>query len=218
MKRLAIFGCGGFGREVFAAARHARDTDALAYNDYDLVFVADDPHPPVFDTEVITPDRLTEDDRLVIAVGDPAARRAIAERLSHVTAGRMISATTLIGPGCEFGEGAIFSDYTMVTASAKIGRHFECNIYSYVAHDCVIGDFVTFAPKVCCNGNVTIGDGAYIGTGAMIRQGLTIGAHATVGMGAVVTKDVAAGVTVVGNPAREMVKDPLAMAKGEANL
>jgi hypothetical protein len=35
----------------------------------------------------------------------------------------------------------------MVTASAKIGAHFQCNIYSYVAHDCVIGDFVTFAPR-----------------------------------------------------------------------
>lgn len=70
----------------------------------------------------------------------------------------------------------------------------------------MIGDFVTFAPKVCCNGNVKVGDGAYIGTGATIRQAVTIGAGAIVGMGAVVLKDVPAHQTVLGNPAKPLVK------------
>ena len=34
-----------------------------------------------------------------------------------------------------------------------------------------IGDYVTFAPGVRCNGNVHIGDHAYVGAGAIIRQG-----------------------------------------------
>ncbi len=72
---------------------------------------------------------------------------------------------------------------------------------------CVIGDYVTFAPGVMCNGNVHVQDHAYIGTGAVIKQGLpgaplVIGRGAVVGMGAVVTKSVPPGVTVVGNPAR----------------
>ena len=65
---------------------------------------------------------------------------------------------------------------------------------------------MTFAPGVQCNGNVHIGDGAYIGAGAMIRQGrsgspLRIGKGAVVGMGAVILRDVPDAVTVVGNPA-----------------
>ena len=47
----------------------------------------------------------------------------------------------------------------------------------------------------------------YIGSGAIIRQGLTIGAGAVVGMGAVVTKGVPPGVTVIGNPAKPLIKD-----------
>lgn len=109
------------------------------------------------------------------------------------------------------GSGAILCPYTIVTSNAKIGRFFHCNIYSYIAHDCVIGDFVTFAPDVHCNGNVIIEDHVYIGTGAMIKQGssdkpLIIGKGATVGMGAVVTKSIAPNITVVGNPAVELIK------------
>ena len=80
-----------------------------------------------------------------------------------------------------------------------------------MAHDCEFGDFVTFAPGVMCNGNVRIEDHVYIGTGAVLKQGrpgepLVIGRGAVVGMGAVVTRSVAAGTTVVGNPARPLLK------------
>ena len=97
----------------------------------------------------------------------------------------------------------------MVTSNVSIGRFFQANIYSYVAHDCVIGDFVTFAPGVRCNGRVDIHDYAYIGTNAIIRDGTPdkrrrIGVGAVIGMGAVVTKDVPDGATVFGNPAREL--------------
>jgi sugar O-acyltransferase (sialic acid O-acetyltransferase NeuD family) len=201
VSRFAIFGTGGFGREL---ARPAREM--LKERSCDLVFVVDEPEGPVLGIPVISPGELANEDVVVIAVGSSARRKTIASRL-HVRAGQLLAPTALIGPEVEIGEGAVFCDYTIVTASARIGLHFQCNIYSYVAHDCVIGDFVTFAPQVCCNGNVHIGDGAYIGTGAVLRQGtperpLVIGEGAVVGMGAVVTKDVPQAATVVGNPAR----------------
>lgn len=193
--RLAIFGPGGFGKEIIRLAEKA---DGFTTKP---VFVSDDPGEAVLGYEVIGPDALQADDRLVIALGSSEARRSIAERLKH-PAGTLIARTAIIGPGAEIGEGAVFCDHTMVTAAARIGRQFQCNIYSYVAHDCVIGDFVTFAPRVSCNGHVTIGDGAYIGTGALLKPGVTVGENAVVGMGAVVTRDVPPRVTVKGNPAR----------------
>ncbi len=202
--RIAIFGLGGFGREILNLARAAaREISGT------VVFVADSPGGDAAGVEVIGCDQLGPDDRLAIALGDSAARRAVAERLHEVVPATLIAATAVIGPEVEIGEGAVICDHCTVTASARIGRHFQCNIYSYVAHDCRIGDFVTFAPRVSCNGNVWIGDGAYVGTGAVIKQGtagkpIVIGAGATIGMGAVVTKSVPPGVTVIGNPARPL--------------
>lgn len=109
----------------------------------------------------------------------------------------------------EIGPGALISPFVTMTSNIRIGRQFHANLYSYVEHDCVVGDYVTFAPGAQVNGNIHIGDHAYLGSGCVIKQGrpgapLTIGAGAVIGMGAVVTRSVPPGVTVVGNPARPL--------------
>lgn len=109
-------------------------------------------------------------------------------------------------------KGSILCPFVTLTSDIKIGKSFHANIYSYVAHDCIIGDYVTFAPAVKCNGNVHIEDHVYIGTGAIIHQGkpnkpIKIGRGAIIAAGAVVTKNVPAGMTVFGNPAIEFTKE-----------
>ncbi len=114
----------------------------------------------------------------------------------------------------KIGEGAILCPFVTLTSNIIIGKSFQANIYSYVAHDCVIGDYVTFAPGVKCNGNIVIEDHAYIGTGVIIHQGkpnkpLKIGKGAVIAAGAVVTKSVPEGMTFFGNPAIELTKENL---------
>lgn len=144
-----------------------------------------------------------------IAIGDSKLRERIATECLAKGAKPLTitSRHAIIYDDNEIAEGAILCAHTTITSNTRIGRFFHLNIYSYVAHDCVIGDYVTFAPNVHCNGNVHIHDHAYIGTGAILKQGtaskpLVIGEGAIVGMGAVVTKDVAPYTTVIGNPAR----------------
>jgi sugar O-acyltransferase (sialic acid O-acetyltransferase NeuD family) len=211
MVKVAIYGAGGFGREVAPLARAFAD---------DIVFVSDDPSQVGgmlngiriidFDTLRREPDRL-----ISITVADGPARRAIAERCrAEGLRFSTIKAQTYIGyDEVDIGEGALFCDFTMCTSNVRIGRFFHANIYSYIAHDSVIGDYVTLAPRVCINGNIVIEDDVYVGTGAAFKQGkpgkpLIIGRGAVVGMGAVVTKDVEPGTVVVGNPARPLEKQP----------
>jgi len=125
-----------------------------------------------------------------------------------------IHRSCFISKSSNISEGAILCPFVTITSNAKIGIGFHANIYSYIAHDCVIGDFVTFAPSVKCNGNVEIGDNVYIGTGVIIKQGknnrpLKIGKNVIISAGAVVTKSVPDDTTVFGNPAIELTKENL---------
>ena len=109
----------------------------------------------------------------------------------------------------KIGEGTILSPFVTLTSNIQIGQYFQANLYSYVEHDCVIGDFVNFAPAVKCKGYIIIEDHAYIGAGAVIKQGapenpLVIEVGTVIGMGAVVTKSVAPGDKVAGNPAKKL--------------
>lgn len=150
---------------------------------------------------------------VTIAIANSQVREKLAVRLTQDNIQHLAiqASNTVILDEVEIGEGSLLCPFTCLTSNIKIGKFFHANIYSYIAHDCVIGDYVTFAPGVKCNGNIHIQDHAYIGTGAVIKQGtpdkpVVIGKGAIIGMGAVVTKSVPAGVTVVGNPARILEK------------
>lgn len=77
----------------------------------------------------------------------------------------------------------------------------------HIAHDCQIGNGTLIAAGVILGGKVIIGKNCFIGLNATIRQKIKIGDGALVGMGAVVVNDVPPGVTVVGNPARPLIKN-----------
>ena len=213
-----LFGAGGFGREVMPFVKSSiAKTFLISENNIDTYFIETwHPKEPIVNNyPVISIDEFIEINgekyfNVAIGNGNGKDRAKITNKIkSNAEPLTLISPQTTILDCNIIGSGAIFCPNTMITSNAKIGRFFQCNIYSYVAHDCVIGDFVTFAPGVRCNGRVYIEDYAYIGTNAIIREGtsdkpLRIGKGAVVGMGAVVTRDVPPGATVVGNPARIM--------------
>jgi sugar O-acyltransferase (sialic acid O-acetyltransferase NeuD family) len=218
VKRYAIFGASGCGRGVLPLVRQQLYAE-LAAGLVDLVFVDDQPSAAVVNGQrVLTYAQwLTEPASsryMNVAIANSQVRQKLVQRCTAdgVQFFEARAANVVQLDDVQLGEGAVLCPFVTLTSNIRIGRHFHANLYSYVEHDCVIGDYVTFAPGVKCNGNVHIEDHAYIGSGAVIKQGvpgtpLVIGRGAVVGMGAVVTKSVPPGGMVVGNPARPLNKD-----------
>lgn len=212
-RALVIVGAGGQGREALDTVEALNAVGPAPVWRF-LGFLADDDRTADLlaarGAAVIGPvsrlgdGSLEPDAEVVVAIGDPAVRRRVAEEAA--AAGRR--AATLVHPSAQVGsqavleEGAYVGPAAVLTTNVRVGRHVIVNIAATLSHDVVVGDYATVGPGSHLAGNVRVGDGADLGIGVVARPGSSVGADAVVGAGAVVIGDLPAGVVAYGVPAQ----------------
>lgn len=200
MKKLAIFGAGGLGREV------ARWAAEIGYQE--IVLTVDDEcfTDSQIDGFTVFPfsQIVNEDYVWTIAVADSSLREITVNKLGkNIEFATLIHSSAVVQEDCEIGKGVIVAPRAVVSINTKIGKHSIVNSLSIIGHDSAIGEYATISPGALVLGNCTLGVHVFLGANSTVREKTNISNGTIVGMGAVVVTDLSDGV-YVGNPARKI--------------
>jgi sugar O-acyltransferase (sialic acid O-acetyltransferase NeuD family) len=210
VRPLVVIGSGGFGRETVETVRAIN----AEHPTWDLLgFLDDDPAlhgKQIDDVPVLGPideaRTLFVAAQLVVCTGHPGnyfSKKRIVERLALPESryGTIVHPTAALSTSSRVGRGSVLLAHVVATASVQIGAHVSVMPNTIFTHDDVIEDYATFGAGVRLAGRVTVEAGAYVGSGALIREDRTIGAWSLLGMGSILTKDVPPGEVWIGAPA-----------------
>lgn len=209
MRILSIIGAGGHGAAVADAALQTGQWERIDFYD-DHVAVGSQIHGMTVRGTVRDLAEVgfagAQCSDMFVAIGDNARRLTLARQIleAGATLATVIHPAAVLGSHVALGAGSVIMAGAVLNVAAQIGIGCIVNTRASVDHDCVIGNGVHVGPGVALAGRVRIGDLSWVGIGACVIQERTIGAHVTVGAGSVVIRDVEDGVTVVGNPARNL--------------
>lgn len=207
MKDIAIYGVGGFGREVLMLLKDINKVEPV----WNVIGFFDDYHPVGYEVHGLRilggVNELNDRKKtlaLFVAIGTPSARKSVVNTINNpfIEYPALIHPSVIIGENVEIGKGSVICANSVLTCDIRIGEFVLLNLACTVGHDTVIKDYSAFMPACNISGEVEIAECVYCGTGVKVINQTGIGANAIVGAGAVVTKPIPANCTAVGVPAR----------------
>lgn len=193
-----IYGAGGHGKVVLDAMQVASINC--------LGFIDDKTMASCSGLSVAKLSQIIVDDAVFfhLAVGNCKTRENLANSLSNCRFFSVMHPASVIAKTSAIGLGSFCAAQSVIGPDAQVANHCIVNHGAVIDHDCIVNNFSHIAPLASIGGGVSIGKGVLVGAGAVVLPGLVIGDYAVIGAGSVVTKNVPAGVTLVGNPAKPL--------------
>lgn len=204
MKKICIFGAGGFAKEVFwLAVQSGLTVDA---------FIDVHPGEEYHGVKVQKEEHFNKDKHLaVVAVGNPKLREKIVKQIidrhgTQVFKTLVSTRANLMDPNITVGYGSVVCASCILTCDIRLGMFSQLNLATTIGHDTTTGDFFTTAPGVHISGKVSAGERVYFGTNSSVIEDINICNDVVIGAGACVAKDIIESGVYVGVPAKKLEK------------
>lgn len=210
MKDLAIYGAGGYGREIACLIRKINQKKEI----WRLVGFFDD---GIKKGEIISHfgkvlggisdlNNYESELSIVMAIGNPVTVKKVVSNINN----NYISFPNIIAPDFEMvdpdsffiGKGNIIQAKCLASCDVKIGDFNTFNGSITLSHDNIIGSFNILMPGVRISGDVQMGDCNFFGVGTIVLQQIKIGDHVKIGAGSVLMRKPKDGQLYIGNPAK----------------
>lgn len=211
MKDIAIFGAGGFGREVVCLLNRINETNPQ----WNFIGFFDDVKEIGYENEygkvlggTKELNAYSKPLNLIISIGSPKAVEKIVSNIvnPNIEFPNIFAPDTIIVDknNISFGKGNLICANCLFSCAVTVGDFNTFNGFVTVGHDTNIGNYNSIMPAVRISGNVSIGNRNFLGVSSVILQTIKIGNDTIIGANSTVLRRTKDGYTYIGNPASVM--------------
>jgi sugar O-acyltransferase (sialic acid O-acetyltransferase NeuD family) len=208
MKDIAIYGAGGFGREIYCLIQRINAVtptwNVIGFFDDGKEIGAANEYGKVLggiDELNAWPTALA----IIISIGSPKLVEKMVSKIENPIIdfpNIMAPDTIIMDPNnISFGKGNLICTGCLFSCNVNIGNFNTFNGFVTVGHDASFGDFNSVMPAVRISGDVNVGNRNFLGVSSVVLQQIKIGNDTVIGANSTVLRRTKDGYTYVGNPA-----------------
>lgn len=209
MQDIAIYGFGGFGREIACIIRAINEVtpilNLIGYFDDGVAVGTENRYGKVLGG-MDSLNAYSQELSVVMAIASPAILEELTQKITNPN----ISFPNIIAPNVLFfdkdsikmGQGNVIGFGGRISCDVTLGDFNLLNGCVSFGHDVTLGSYNMLQPEVRISGETIIGDANFFGARSLVLQGLKIGNNTRIGTGSIIMRNTKDGMTYFGNPAK----------------
>ena len=212
MKDIAIYGAGGFGREIACLINQINEItpqwNIVGFFDDGVVAGTANRYGKVLGN-LQTLKNYDKPLSIVIAIATPKYLKKLSESITNPN----IDFPNIIAPNVnifdksafKIGKGNLIFLGCRLSCDVSIGNFNLLNGAVSLGHDVKMGDFNVLQPSVRISGDSIVGSENFFGVHSLVLQGLKIGSNTRIGVGSVIMRNTKDNFLYMGNPAKKVI-------------